>query len=244
MPSLKWNRIWNDYEWPKDGDEWDGQARYCGQPYEAWKASVFETFIKENINPSTIALEVAAGHGRWSPYLIRHASRVYLADMNPDCIAFCKEKFKTHDHVSCHVNDGTTLPFLEPTSVDFIWSYDSFVHMEKDTIQSYFLEFARVLRPGGRAVIHHAGRRHLMLPLSWLDRFGTPGQWLYRVLSMKRDTAGGDDGDRSHVSGRLVRRMARRAGLAVLFQGDTWGDEDQYTCKRFNDLITRMEKRA
>jgi SAM-dependent methyltransferase len=242
MPSIKWNECWNDYAWVNDGDEWDGQAKYCHQPYEAWKASLVETFIQANLPPSSVALEIGAGHGRWSPYLIQGAARVILVDMNPSCVAFCREKFSDHAQVACLVNDGKSLPFIEDDSIDFVWSYDSFVHMEKEPIQSYLHEFSRILRPGGSAVIHHAGRRHAMLPLAFIARFGRPGKALFRLLSMKRDTASGGDGDRSFVSNRMIRGMARAAGLHLRAQADAWGDDGQFNCRRFKDTISILEK--
>lgn len=41
--------------------------------------------------------------------------------------------------------------------VDAIWSYDVFVHINPIDARSYFCELRRVLKPGGRAVIHHPG---------------------------------------------------------------------------------------
>jgi len=242
MPSVEWNKYWDRYDWSRDGEEWDGQARYCGQPYEAWKAALLETFVRDELDPSKTVLEIAPGHGRWSEYLIAHAGRVFLVDLNPQCIEFCRERFGDRENVEYLVNDGRSLPGIADASIDFVWSYDSFVHIEREAIQSYFHELSRVLRPGGVAVIHHAGRRHSMLPLGFLRRLGPPGRWVYRVLSMKLDTAGGDDGDRSHVSRELVRRMAERAGLEVLAQTDSWGATGEFDCRRFDDAITRLRR--
>jgi SAM-dependent methyltransferase len=242
MPSIRWNRKWNRYEWPRHGEEWSGQAEYCNQPYEAWKSSIFETFIEPYVSPSGTSLEIGCGHGRWSPYLIDRSARVVLVDLNPDCVAHCRERFSDRDHVEYLVTDGSTIPLPESASVGFVWSYDSFVHMEADVILSYFREFARLLEPGGTAVIHHAGRRHAMLRLSFVAKWGRPGKGLYRLVSMKWNTAGGRDGDRGMISSRRVRELAREAGLSILFQVDSWGDRGQFDCKRFNDVITGLRK--
>jgi len=242
MPSVKWNRYWERYDWPQDGDEWSLQAAWCGQPYETWKASVQEAFLRPNLTPASVALEIAPGHGRWSEFLVEHAARVHLVDLNPSCIEFCQRRFAGREHVSYAVNDGTSLPGLEPDSVDFAWSYDSFVHMEADTIGAYLRELRRVLRPGGRAVIHHAGRRHATLPLGFLIRLGPPGRWLFKLISIRRDTGGMHDGDRSLVSRELFARLAREAGLELLFQVDSWGDRARFDCKRFNDVVTGLRK--
>lgn len=45
---------------------------------------------------------------------------------------------------------------IESNSLDFIFSWDSFVHMNDFVINSYLKEFNRILKPGGHAVIHHS----------------------------------------------------------------------------------------
>lgn len=245
MPSRDWNKTWDrGYEWSQGGDEWTGQAKYCGQPYEAWKQSILDTFAAPYLTPQSVALEVAPGRGRWTEFLVRHAAKLHLFDLNPSCIEACRQRFADDDHVTFCVNDGASLPGAEDEAVDFVWSYDSFVHMEADTIAAYLGEFARVLRPGGRAVIHHAGRRHAMLPLGFLIRYGSLPRYLYKLLSMKRDTMGWPDGKRSVVSRQLFASLALKAGLEVECQVDSWGDKGQFDCKRFNDVVTVMKKSA
>jgi len=243
MPSTDWNKTWDkSYDWSQGGDEWTGQAEYCGQPYEEWKRALLETFVAPNLEPDSVALEVAPGRGRWTEFLVQHAAKVHLFDLNESCIEACRQRFAGADHVTYCVNDGASLPGVADESVDFVWSYDSFVHMEADTIAAYLGEFSRVLRPGGRAVIHHAGRRHAMLPLGFMLRLGSLSRYVYKLLSMKRDTMGRPDGKRSVVSRELFAQLASGAGLQVQSQVDSWGDQGQYTCKRFNDFVTSMQK--
>jgi SAM-dependent methyltransferase len=244
MPSIRWNRYWGrSYDWSADGEEWSGQAAFCGQPYEAWKASLVDAFLRPMIGADDTVLEIAPGHGRWSAELIDLARTVHLVDLNPECVAFCRERFRQEPGVHCHQGDGRSLPAELTGAVDAAWSYDSFVHMELDTLEAYLHELARVLRPGGRAVLHHAGRRHRWLPLGFLRHLG-PLRSLYQLLSMGRDTMGGRDGDRGNVSGEAVRAAAERAGLRVLEQVDRWGPEGAFDCRRFRDLITTLERPA
>ena len=43
-------------------------------------------------------------------------------------------------------------------SSSFIWAYDVFVHINPTDIERYMIDFRRILRPGGCAVIHHADK--------------------------------------------------------------------------------------
>ena len=101
-------------------------------------------------------------------------------------------------------------------SVQFIWSFDSFVHIEPDITAAYMAEFARVLSPGGRCVIHHPG---------------TP--------SFSQRANGG----RSELTSQLVARLASGHGLAVLSQVDSWGPGLRSNTKLFADCVSTLEKR-
>ena len=231
---------WNDkHEWSSDGDEWNGSARFCGQPYEAWKDSLVETFLLPHVTPESRTLEIAPGHGRWSTYLVDRAAHVDLVDLSESCIDFCRDKFADRTTVDYHVNDGSTLP-VESGSIDFVWSFDSFVHMAPDVIRTYLQEINRVLRPGGEAVLHHAGRRHATRWLGGMRAFGSPGRYAYKLVSMSRIET--TDGWRSNVSGRQVRDFAAELNVEVVDQTRSWGPEGEYTVERFNDWITTLRK--
>lgn len=238
MRSVNWNKYWQEeYDWPEDGDEWDQQANYSNQPYLAWKKSIVKNFIFPNISKDKTVLEIAPGHGRWTVFLQKEVKMLHLVDLNEECIEFCKEKFKDHNNLSYWINNGRSLEFIEDKSIDFVWSYDSFVHMEKDVIEAYFSEFSRILRENGLILIHHPGRRHKTLKLYFLTKLGRPGIVLYQIISMGfkniRKT-----GWRSNVSKELILSLAKRHNLRVDEQINTWGEQNQYNIKMFNDYIS------
>ena len=245
-------RAWDqNHDWPKDGDEWIGQAKYSRQPYNKWKTSLVETFIAPNVNVGSVVLEIAPGHGRWSKEMVNRCKELILVDLSPNCIEYCKELFGSHHHVRYIVNDGKTLTGVENNYVDFVWSYDSFVHMDKDTIGSYLEEINRVLRPGGKAIIHHAGRKHAFLWLGFLRHWGTRGKKLYKRISMEKpkdkklrakENSRYSDGWRSNVSKRVVRKLAVHKGLVVEDQVRYWGRNNEFGVPRFGDWITILTK--
>lgn len=159
--------------------------------------------------------------------------------MGDNNIEFCKSRFKEFDHIQYIVNDGSSLTGVADTSLDLVWSYDSFVHMEPRIIQSYFHEISRVLQPGGKAIIHHAGRLHLTLFLGFLKNWGEAGMHLYKVISMGR--LNDNDGWRSNVSKKLIQKFAKKSNLKVNWQKQFWQD-GKMGVPRFNDCITELEK--
>lgn len=162
-------------------------------------------------------------------------------DLSPNCISFCRNRFNGFNNIVYFINDGRTLSPIKDSSIDFIWSFDSFVHMDQSVIGSYFAEFRRVLKRGGRATIHHPGRKHSSLWL-WdcLRHFGNLGRVVYMLISMGRLRS--HDGLRSNLSRELVASIARKNGLIVEMQFDSWGGDDQYNVRLFADCITILRR--
>jgi len=215
MPSLEENRFWDRYDWPQDGDEWTDQAAYCGMDYGTWKQDVVAAFITPNISANATVLELAMGHGRWTPFLAQRSRRYIGIDFGPSCVNFCLARFANLSNAEFYTNDGHTIPMVASSSVHFIWSFDSFVHIEPDITTAYMAEFARVLSSGGRCVIHHPG---------------TPSS-LQRL-----------QGGRSALTRDLFARLARNCGLTVRSQVDCWGPGGRSNTRLFADCVSTLEK--
>jgi ubiquinone/menaquinone biosynthesis C-methylase UbiE len=187
-------------------------------------------------------LEIAPGHGRWTEAICRLAGPVILVDVSQSCIQHCQRKFSRRPKMTYIVNDGQDLSGVADNSVDFAFSFDAFVHMDVGTITAYLAELSRVLVDGGRAVIHHPGRAHVMLPLRRMRvRGGRLGR-LYARLSLRRRS--GRDGWRSDVSHRLLARIAQACGLRVVLQTQRWGEDGRFDVRRYNDWITVLASPA
>lgn len=238
MPRIDENvMMWgSNHTWSEHGDEWSDQARHCGQPYPQWKAALAGTFLLPNVRGKRV-LEIGPGHGRWTELYVDEASEAILVDVTPACVEYCKVKFKNYPKVRYFLNDGDDLSLVSDGTIDFIWSYDVFVHIETAEINAYLREFARVLKPGAKAIIHHADRSEWrMFFRRVLSRFGK-GYWAQNAMTCLQDSA-----VRSQVSTMNVHRAARAAGLRVIAQTDSWGDTRQYNCRLFNDKITEISK--
>ena len=213
MPTVEWNkRAWAaEHEWASEGDEWAGMAAHCGVPYDEWKLGLIEAFLLPYVGLDRDILEIAPGHGRWSETLVSTSRSVSLVDLNPECIDACRRRFAQRTNVTYAVNDGSSLPNASQ-SVDFVWSFDSFVHIDPEHVFAYLHEIARVLRPDGYAVLHHANKRSLGIRVApRLAPYGKAGQVATRLVAQHKLTK---DGNRSHLNGAMVAREAQTAGLA------------------------------
>ena len=106
--------------------------------------------------PTGTICEIAPGYGRWTQYLLGECDQYVGVDLASRCVDACRERFSSFDHARFEVNDGRSLPMLESDSVDFVFSFDSLVHVEADVIAQYLVELARVLRRDGIAWLHHS----------------------------------------------------------------------------------------
>jgi len=229
-----------DYLWLDAGDEWNGQADYCGKDYPDWKNSLIQTLIKPYLSNDKTVLEIAPGQGRWSNEMADHCKKLILVDLSPTCIDTCKARFSTKSNIEYIVNNGKKLDGVEDESVDFIWSFDSFVHMDKAVISSYFAEFKRVLKPGGVAIIHHANRNKWFLWLGFTRHWGEMGKQFYKLISMRRIKD--HDGWRSNISSYAIKKLAVSNKLRILGQIQYWDDDLEFGVPRFNDCISEISK--
>ena len=185
--------------------------------YDAWKASLVEHLIAPHAAADAHVLEIAPGHGRWTAYLTEQFGHVTAVDLSPSCIAFCKARFSDRANIDYFVTDGTSLP--QVANIDFVWSFDAFVHMDRAVTGAYLRGIARVLKPGGKATIHHSS-----------------------VIDLDTHQQAGAQGWRAAMTAELFAQLATDAGLTVLDQIVYWDDERQIGVPRLGDHITRLHK--
>lgn len=142
---------------------------------------------------STI-LEIGPGAGRWTEILQTLASRLIIADISEKCLDLCRERFKTHYNIEYNLIEGR-LNFIDNDSIDYIWAYDVFVHINPTDVERYIEDFQRILKLGGCAIIHHSGT------YSWEQR--------------RRESS------RSYVSGNLFAHLVAKHGMKMIEQNDT-----------------------
>jgi ubiquinone/menaquinone biosynthesis C-methylase UbiE len=112
--------------------------------------------------PKSDILELAPGYGRCTQYLANLCKNLIVVDLNSNCIEHCKERFNKLSNIEYFTNDGKSLNMIKNNSIDFIFSWDSMVHVEKDTISIYLEQLANKLKQGGMGFIHHSNLADLV----------------------------------------------------------------------------------
>jgi SAM-dependent methyltransferase len=200
---------WQNWNWQEKGEEWTVT--------DEWKRALINDVLLKNIEAGKTVLEIGPGAGRWTETLQKIAKRLIVVDLSDKCIELCKKRFSNCSNIEYFVNDGNSLNFIKNNEVDFIWSFDVFVHINAWDTERYIVEFSRILKKGGRGIVHHPKEGRL---------YGRE-----------------DDGFRSNTSADMFSRMLEKNGLTLIEQFDSWGDQGQFDVKHFHDIITVFEKR-
>jgi SAM-dependent methyltransferase len=129
-----------------------------------------EAIVIPYLSQDSAVCEIGPGTGRWSRHLIERIPRgeLHLVDPSPWMVRFLDRYFLNRANVKAHLNDGQSLPFGRDSWLDVIFSANTFVELELGVIWLYARDFARVLKPGGYAVVDYVdpttpeGWEHLM----------------------------------------------------------------------------------
>lgn len=139
------------YDWKSAGEEWSAP---WGTSVAQWFGAILPRI--EDCLPADTILEIAPGFGRWTHYLKDYCQQLLIVDRSAECIEACRQRFAAEPCVHCYLNDGLSLSMIPDGSVDFVFSFDSFVHPDRDVIEAYLRELGTKLKPGGKGFIHHS----------------------------------------------------------------------------------------
>jgi SAM-dependent methyltransferase len=191
------NRVlWNQWDWSQLGEEWTEHARNDrGLDPQEWKQALIDRMLRKYVQPGQTVLEIGPGAGRWSAVLAPLCQRLILADIAEQCLVICRKRFADRTNIEYHLITDGTLGFVPDESLDAVWSYDVFVHINPTDIERYLAELSRILKLGGVAVIHHAGE----------------------YASQRTAT----EGFRSHMNAAFFAHLVGKHGLNVVEQDQT-----------------------
>jgi SAM-dependent methyltransferase len=157
---------WDLADFQRDG-HWEDAA--AAEGYAVWASSYDDgrnplIDLDESVlgpilarYPPGRALDAACGTGRWAVHLAQRGHVVEGVDESPEMLAIAREKLPGAHFA---LGDVRSLP-VPNESVDLVVCSLALTHLPD--LDRPLAEFARVLRPGGRAVLSNI--HHLALPL-------------------------------------------------------------------------------
>lgn len=117
-------------------------------------------YVLPYINPGHTALEIGPGGGRWTQYLVK-MKHVYAVDYH-DAMFDEVRRWVTSPNLTLIKNNGTDFPGVPDASIDFLFSFDVFVHLDADIIAAYLDSMKRVLKPGATGLLHYSDQTKIM----------------------------------------------------------------------------------
>lgn len=209
------------------GDEWcdDGTA---DRAHERRVLGLTEPWLR----PGTRALEIGPGGGKWTVRLAPLVTSLVVFDVAEAMLHRTRARLAAEgiQNVSFALGDGDGLTGIADESLDLVFSYDVFVHIALEDTVAYIDEVARVLAPGGVAILHHAVAE---TSASW-DRIESHNNW-YR--------------DPSHTLGQYyyhsregLRRAYERVGFEIVESWDSYCTAVFTVRRPATSLVPRMER--
>jgi cyclopropane fatty-acyl-phospholipid synthase-like methyltransferase len=153
VPELAWNIAhWDGgYDWIGGGEEW---SEVWGGSESQWFGSLYPR-LRRSL-PARAILEIAPGFGRWTKFLLNLCRDYVGIDLSGECVAACRDRFRTAMHARFEQNDGLSLAAASDNQFDFVFTFDSLVHAESDVMTNYVPQILRKLTSSGVAFVHHS----------------------------------------------------------------------------------------
>jgi cyclopropane fatty-acyl-phospholipid synthase-like methyltransferase len=118
--------------------------------------SIVTRFIAPFVNPDHVVAEIGPGGGRWTRYM-KDFRRIYAVDYHKELLdeldAFC-----SLPNIVKVSNNGNDFPGIEKSSIDFVFSFGVFVHLDVDIIAAYLINIRSILKDSGNAVIQYSDK--------------------------------------------------------------------------------------
>lgn len=179
MPDLDWNSsLWGGaYGWEEQGEEWS--AAWGGSEAQ-WFGCLYPRLHR--FLPARRVLEIAPGYGRWTKYLLAASDALVGIDLSEKCVQACRIRFP--EKARFYANDGLSLDAVAGRQFEFVFSFDSLVHAERNVLESYVPQIVRVLAPGGVAFLHHSSFMTSGSPENRHDRAtSVSAEWVAELVS-------------------------------------------------------------
>jgi ubiquinone/menaquinone biosynthesis C-methylase UbiE len=136
-------------------------TNYYGREWGDPDVTAPQVFIRDRyllpyVNPDHVALEIGPGGGRWTKHLLAFR-RLYVIDYHSELLCELRARCD-RPNMRFIVNHGNDFPGVPEKSIDFLFSFACFVHLEPHLIAAYLKNMTNILKPGGNAVISYSDK--------------------------------------------------------------------------------------
>jgi len=126
-------------------------------------------------------IEIGPGGGRWTRYLLGF-EKLYVVDYHAQLLDELRRNFDAK-HIVFVKNNGADFPGVEENSIDYLFSFGTFVHLDVDLIQGYLRTMHPLLRQGSNVVLQYSDQTKVMAKLNAGFSDNTPERMRQMVTS-------------------------------------------------------------
>jgi ubiquinone/menaquinone biosynthesis C-methylase UbiE len=117
---------------------------------------VKDHFLMPYVLSDNTILEIGPGGGRWTRYML-HAKQIYAVDYHQELLNELKLNFSV-SNINYIKNNGNDFPSIQDKSIDFLFSFGTFVHLDFPIIDSYLQNMKRILKHDSIVVIQYSDK--------------------------------------------------------------------------------------
>ncbi|HEX9159950.1 MAG TPA: class I SAM-dependent methyltransferase [Rhizomicrobium sp.] len=125
-------------------------------PEETGLRAIRDHWLLPYVDPAKAGLEIGPGGGRWTRYMLGFR-RLYVVDYHAELLAELRRNFG-QIHIVEILNNGTDFPGVPASSVDFVFSFGVFVHLDFELIRAYLGNLRDIVHAGTQIVIQYADK--------------------------------------------------------------------------------------
>ncbi len=119
-----------------------------------------ERFVTPYVHGDQCALEIGPGGGRWTRYLLGFG-KLYVVDYHVELLDELRKNFN-RPNMRFINNHGTDFPGVKERSIDYLFSFGTFVHLDRTLIESYLTNMKPILKPTANVIIHYSDKTKIM----------------------------------------------------------------------------------
>lgn len=145
------------------------------------RRQICDALLRRFVRPTDAVLDFGCGPGFLARAISPHVARVVAADVSRGVIA-CARCLNPAPNLRYLANRASDLSAVPNASIDLAYSFAVFQHLLLEQTEGFLREFARILKPGGRALYH------TILKVPGADQYtGEPdsGRWLDRDVNLR-----------------------------------------------------------
>ena len=154
-------------------------------------AFIKKHYVMPYVSAEKTGLEIGPGGGRWTQYLTA-MKRLYVVDYYEEMLAEFARTFKAPNIIAIR-NNGSDFPGVPDNEVDFLMSFDVFVHLDAALVKSYLNNMKRILKKDAVVFLHYSDKSKIMAKIN--EGF-------------------------AEMTPKLMRRLVKQAGYEI-FEEDT-----------------------